>query len=131
MMSPDYTESLGLKVAKAINRNCGRFKVPGSGTIHDYAGVIAEPFELRLRKEVKFTIMGMKLIANPYSLALIGADVLKAARPGMWNYLGIDPTEDGSSRVLKFGQGKQSELLPLFQVPQAPDGGQLFRSYAK
>ena len=48
VMSPDYARELGLHVTPAVNGNCGRFGVPGSGIIHDYAGVIEQPFELRL-----------------------------------------------------------------------------------
>ena len=62
---------------------------------------------------MKFTITGLKLIANPYPLALLGVDILKAGCPGMWNYLGINLMEDGTARVLKFKQGSQSESMPL------------------
>ena len=48
VMSPDYVRKLGLMVTPAINGKYGRFEVPGSGIVHDYAGFIEKPFELRL-----------------------------------------------------------------------------------
>ena len=102
VMSPDYVDTLGLKVTKAINGNYKPFGVPGSGIIHDYAWVMADPFELWLGKDVNFTITDLKLIANPYPLALLGVDVLKAGRPSMWNHLGTDLMKDCTTRVLKF-----------------------------
>lgn len=114
VMSPDFAEALGLKVTLAVNGNCGRFGVPGSGIVHDYAGVVADRFELRLGKDVKFSITGMKLLNNPFPLALLGADVLTAGRAKMWNYIGSDITEDGQSGVLKFKKGELSEAVPLY-----------------
>lgn len=105
VMSPDYARELGLHVTAAVNGNCGRFGVPGSGIIHDYAGVVEAPFELRLGEDVKFVLTGMKLLNNPFPLALLGADVLGAGRKDMWNYLGIDLTEDGLSGTMKFKRG--------------------------
>ena len=40
VMYPDYARELGLCITPAVNGNCGCFGVPGSGIIHDYAGVI-------------------------------------------------------------------------------------------
>ena len=40
VISPDYARESGLHITPAVNGNCGRFGVPGSGIIHDYAGVI-------------------------------------------------------------------------------------------
>ena len=40
VISPDYARELGLRVTPAVNGNCGCFGVPGSGIIHDYAGVV-------------------------------------------------------------------------------------------
>ena len=105
MMSPDYAKELGLQVTAAVNGNCGRFGVPGSGIIHDYAEVVEAPFELRLGEDVKFILTGMKLLNNPFPLALLGADVLGAGRKNMWNYLGIDLAEDGQSGTMKSKRG--------------------------
>ena len=44
----DYAWELGLQITPAVNSNCGRFRVPGSGIFHDYAGMVEQPFELRL-----------------------------------------------------------------------------------
>ena len=60
---------------------------------------------MRLGKDVKYTLTDMKLLHNPFPLALLGADVLKAGRPDMWNYTGMDLTVDGSAGVLKFQKG--------------------------
>ena len=48
VMSPDYARKLGLTVTPAVDGNCGRFGVPGSGIVHNYAGVIEKLFELCL-----------------------------------------------------------------------------------
>ena len=40
VMFPDYARELCLCITPAVNGNCGRFGVPGSGIIHDYARVI-------------------------------------------------------------------------------------------
>ena len=55
----------------------------------------------------------MKLINNPFPLALLGADVLKSGRKGMWNYRGTEISEDGLSGVMNFKRGSQSEAVPL------------------
>ena len=47
----------------------------------------------------------MKLLNNPFLLALLEVDVLGAGRPGMWNLVGIEFADDGKSGVMKFKRG--------------------------
>ena len=47
----------------------------------------------------------MKLLNNPFPLALLGTDVLGAGYPRMWNFMGIEFADDGKSGVMKFKQG--------------------------
>ena len=55
----------------------------------------------------------MKLINNPFPLALLEVDVLKSGRKGIWNYRDIEISEDGFTGVMNFKQGSQSEAVTL------------------
>ena len=44
----------------------------------------------------------MKLLNNLFPIALLGADLLGAGCPGMWNFMGIEFVDDGKSGVTKF-----------------------------
>ena len=82
--------ALGLKVRPAVDGDCGRFGVPGSGVVHEYSGVVEEPFVLRLGEHASYVISGMKVLEHPHPLALIGSDVLRGGRgPTGWNYDGL------------------------------------------
>ena len=54
----EMAKALGLQVRAAVRGDCGKFGVPGSGIVHNYAGVIDGPFELRLNNRVRYLIKG-------------------------------------------------------------------------
>ena len=90
-MDVKMAEAFGLRVRRAVQGNCGRYGVPGSGVEHDYAGVVEEPFELRVGEHVRFQLRGMRVIDHPFPLFLLGADILCGGRkPPGWNYEGVD-----------------------------------------
>ena len=73
-------QQFGLNVRLARDGDCGKFGVPGSGIEHDCAGVVVDPFELKLGPKVAFVISGMRVLLHPTPLFLIGADVLCGGR---------------------------------------------------
>ena len=48
VMDHCMASAFGLTVRQAVNGDCGRYSVPGSGVEHDYAGVVEGGFVLRL-----------------------------------------------------------------------------------
>ena len=111
VMDRSMAIALGLKIRPSVDGDCGRFGVPGSGVVHEYAGVIEDPFVLRLGEKVVFTIHGMKVLEHPHPLVLIGADVLRGGRgPTGWNYDGMALTTHAPGKVsgvLKFSKGDE------------------------
>ena len=69
-------QQFGLNVRLARDGDCRKFGVPGSGIEHNYAGVVVDPFELKLGPKVAFVISGMRVLSHLMPLFLIGADVL-------------------------------------------------------
>ena len=117
---------LGLPVRLAKQGDCGQYGVPGSGLQHDYAGVIMQPFVLRLGEKVQFVISGMRVIDHPYPLFLLGSDILCIGRkPPSWEFGGVilDAAMAGVNRTGKlcFTRGTEVELAPLAQVARAPE----------
>lgn len=111
-------QQFGLNVHLARNRDCGKFGVPRSGIEHDYAGVVVDPFELKLGPKVAFVISGMRVLSHPTPLFLIGADVLCGGRsPPSWNFGGADiTTEPATGEVqgaFRFTRGVEQEIVPL------------------
>ena len=48
VMDHRMASAFGLTVRQAVNGDCGRYSVPGSGVEHDYVGVVEGGFVLRL-----------------------------------------------------------------------------------
>ena len=123
VMDMRMAQAYGLHVRRAVNGDCGRYAVPGSGVEHDYAGVVEGSFCMRLGPNVSFTLTGMHIIDHPFVLFLLGADVLCGGRKApSWNYEGIAVTTDDEGRVsgsVQFRSGKNLvESIPLAQAAQ-------------
>ena len=90
VMDHQMAQAFGLCVHHAVNDDCGRYSVPGSGVEHDYAGVVEASFVLKLGEFVSFTLTGMRIIDHPFALFLLGADIMCGghAKPS-WNYTGV------------------------------------------
>lgn len=113
IMDMRVAADLGLQVRKAVNGNCGKYGVPGAGIDHDYAGIVEQPFELRLGERVRFTLTGMRVITHPFPLFLIGADILCGGKPSpSWNYTGFHITTGANGKVtgtVGFQRGAEEE----------------------
>ena len=116
IMDKEMAKAFGLKVRTSRGGGCGKFGVPGSGVVHDYAGCVEAPCELRLSDKVRFSVRGMRIISHPFPMMLLGADILKGGRkPPGWNYVGWE-LEDGLSSVggsLLFRRDGATEKVPL------------------
>ena len=66
----------GLTIGRAVNGDCGKLGVPGSGVIHEYYGCVKDPIELCLSDKVGFIIIGLQILEHPHPLVLLGVDVL-------------------------------------------------------
>jgi hypothetical protein len=114
---------LGLPVREAVNGDCGTYSVPGTGQSNCYAGVVDGTVELQLAPGVVYGIQGMKLIAHPQPLALIGGDVLSGGRPvGEVNFTGLKLGTDAQGHVrgsVCFEKGGKDIVEPLVNVPTA------------
>ena len=85
-MDKEKVKAYGLKVGTSQGRDCGKFGVPGSGVVHDYAGCVEAPFKLCLSDKVWFSVCDMQIISHPFPMMLLGADILKGGRkPPGWN----------------------------------------------
>ena len=76
VMCPWMAVAFGLTIRRAVNGDCGKFGVPGSGVIHKYYRCVEDPFELRLSIKVRFVITGLCILEHPHPLVLLGVDVL-------------------------------------------------------
>ena len=63
-------QAYGLHICHAVNGNCDRFAVPGSGIEHDYAGLVEQSFNMRLGEHVSLTLTGMRIINQPFCSVL-------------------------------------------------------------
>ena len=129
VLDVEMAKALGLKVRMAMGGDCGKFGVPGSGIIHDYAGTIDEPFELKLSERVRYMVKGQRVITHPFPMMLLGSDVLRKGRkaPG-WSYVGADV--EGTAEMphgwLRFKYNTEEERVPLhFSPSEGGDVGHL------
>ena len=79
-MCPRMAAAFSLTIRRAVNGDCTKFGVPGSGVIHEYYGCIEDPFELRLGSKVRFIVTGLRILEHPHLLVLLGVDVLQRER---------------------------------------------------
>ena len=81
-------QALGLQVRKDLT--CGRYSVPGSEAVHEYAGVVSGDTDVQIGQDIRTRIRNLRVIEHPHPFLLLGADVLSGGRgPGQWNFGGI------------------------------------------
>ena len=89
IMDKDMAEAYGLKVHMSQGGDCGKFGMPGSGVVYDYASCVEAPFKVHLSGKVHFSVGGMRIISYPFPMMLLGVCILKSGRkPPGWNYVG-------------------------------------------
>ena len=116
VMDPRMAPAYGLIIQRAMNGDCGYYSIPGSGVEHDYTGIVASLFVMRLGERVAFTLTGMCVIEHLFALFLMGADVICSSREGpSWNYEGLTiRTEKGRvTGSAHFPNGDLTETIPL------------------
>ena len=88
--------AFGLTIRRAVNGECRKFGVSGSGVIHEYYECVEDPSELRPGEKVRFIVTGLRILEHPHPLVLLGVDLLQRrhAPPG-WNYIGNDFHKNG------------------------------------
>ena len=114
---------LGLKVREASGGDCGTYSTPGTKQRLCYAGVVTEDVWLQLADGVTYGIRGLRLVAHPHPLFLLGGDLLSGGRPkGQWNWKGVEVNTDeqglvtGTIRFEKEGRTAEERLV---NVPTA------------
>ena len=76
VMCPRMAAAFGLTSCRAVNGDCGKFGVPGSGVIHEYYRCVEDAFKLHLSNKVRFVVTGLQILEHPHPLVLLGVDVL-------------------------------------------------------
>ncbi len=80
---------LGLPVKKG-GAEYGKFSVPGSEAINEYAGVIEGSTTLHITDQLGAKVENMRVIHHPRPFMLLGADVLSGGRNNAeWNFTGL------------------------------------------
>lgn len=98
--------ALGLQVKK--DHRPGRYSVPGSGAIHEYAGIVEGDTDIQLGAGICARVKNLRVIDHPHPFLLLGADVLSGGRQvGEWNFSGIV--------VETLGEGKVEAML-MFDI---------------
>lgn len=96
----NMAKALGLPVTVAKNDEYGKFTVPGSNTIMNYAGIVQGPVVIRLSESVSFQLPCLKLINHPYHLMLLGGDILQGGRsPDLLNFAGWEQKTISEGKV--------------------------------
>jgi hypothetical protein len=70
--------ALGLTIRK--EHNFGKYSVPGSDAIHEYAGIIEGDTDLQLGDGISARVRHLRVIDHPHPFLLLGADVLSGGR---------------------------------------------------
>jgi hypothetical protein len=106
IISEGMAKQLGLAYEPAKEGNCGSFAVPGTAATNQYLGVVKDRLIVTFGDKAKFALTGLKIIAHPCNLFLVGADLLCGGRPsGMWNFNGIHSSTEGATcRKVSIGQ---------------------------
>lgn len=83
-------QRLGLNV-KNGGGNYGRFSVPGTGAVNEYAGIIDGTTSITLGPGLVARVDAIRVIRHPAPFLLLGSDVLRGGRgPLAWNFKGMD-----------------------------------------
>ena len=72
IMCPQMAAAFGLTIRRAVNGDCRKFGLPGSGVIHEYYRCVEDPFKLCLGDKVRFIITGLRILEHPHPLVLLG-----------------------------------------------------------
>ena len=82
-------EACGLEIIKAENGNFGSYASPGCGAT-EYYGVVRGPVNFTFGPDLVLTLPFVRIITHPKSLVLLGADILRPAKPvEEWSFDGI------------------------------------------
>ncbi len=119
--------ALGLQVRK--DPGCGKFSVPGSEAVHEYAGIVEGTTVLQLGGGIFAGVKNMRVIEHPHSFLLLGADVLSGGKDNRhWNFAGLRVKTLAGGQVeasLLFEQGPREVSILLPHAPVAVDQPQL------
>ena len=103
---------------------CGRFSVPGSEAVHEYAGIIEGTTVLQLGPGIFAAVRNMRVIEHPHPFLLLGADVISGGKENIhWNFTGLKVKTICEGQVegfLLFEQHGHEVAIPL---PHAPANG--------
>ena len=69
-MDKKKVKDYGLKAGTSQGRDYGKFGVPSSGVVHNYAGCMQAPFKLHISDKVRFSVCDMQIISHPFLMML-------------------------------------------------------------
>lgn len=123
-------EHLGLKV-RTQGLKFGRFSVPGSDAVHEYAGVVDGDTILHVGDKLFAKVSNMRVINHPQPFMLLGADVLSGGRPSStWNFTGLKVDTLGTGQVQAHLTFKLAGVDTMIELPHAPVGEHLVGTLA-
>lgn len=117
----DTKMAAALRLHVRRGASCGRFSVPGSDAVHEYAGVVEGTTVLQLGAGIFAAVRNMRVIEHPHPFMLLGADVVSGGQGNRhWNFSGLKVKTLGEGRVEGFLLFEQAGREVAILLPHAP-----------